>query len=145
MDVNKNKIVNHVINVTGVTKEQLMSNSRKQNIVISRYICMYFFLEYQKCSTASAGGYFNKDHATAIHARKVIRNRIEKINGKIPDKEVFEKIKNIRELIEKKPYEKTNTPPIFRRKVQAKKVQAMRYRIHASKSATRRLFVAMCS
>ncbi len=74
--------VAHVIDVVceyfGTTSELLAEKSRKQNIVQSRQIAMYFSKKYTKASLTNIGKRCgNKDHATVSHAVTTINNRIE--------------------------------------------------------------------
>ena len=52
-------------------------NSRKRNIVIPRQIAMYFIEKYLNVSLSVNGKYFNRDHATVIHALKCVNNIID--------------------------------------------------------------------
>jgi len=72
----------HVVDVVcdyfGTTPEQLSVKNRKQEIVQSRQIAMYFSKKYTKASLSVIGKQCgNKDHATVWHAVNTINDRIE--------------------------------------------------------------------
>lgn len=74
--------VAHVVDVVcdyfGTTPELLAVKNRKQEIVQSRQIAMYFSKKYTKASLTAIGKQCgNKDHATVSHAVKTIDDRIE--------------------------------------------------------------------
>lgn len=61
----------------GIKPSYLHVQSRKRELRETRQIIMYFAL-LNKCGTqAKIGGYFGRDHASAIHSRKVVNNMIE--------------------------------------------------------------------
>ena len=52
-------------------------NYRGREYVVARQLFIYFMLKYTKKTLREVGKYFNKDHATVIHARTTINNLIE--------------------------------------------------------------------
>ncbi len=78
----KNVSVEYITNIVcdyfGIGIDQLSLNSRKQQIVQSRQIAMYFSKKYSNVSLAIIGKQCgNKDHSTVHHACKTISDRIE--------------------------------------------------------------------
>jgi len=66
-----------------ITIEQLSSKDRKREQVIGRqigqYICLFIFNELlrKNLTLEYIGGFYNKDHATVLHSKKVISNYID--------------------------------------------------------------------
>ena len=70
------EIADTVCKVRGIDPEELKRKTRKQEIREARQIAMYFAL-LEGHSQSKAAGYFGLDHATAIHARKVVAEHME--------------------------------------------------------------------
>ena len=78
------QIENAVSECYGVTREQLQLKTRKRQIVEARQIAMYLSKEMikPKPSLKKIGYYFaDRDHATVLHASKVIQNFIDTENN----------------------------------------------------------------
>lgn len=71
-DANKiQSIILAVSDYTGILPEQIVSNTRKENIVRARHIAMWICRYYTRTSLQSIAACFNcKRHATVIHAAK---------------------------------------------------------------------------
>jgi|TARA_R100000482_G_scaffold59558_2_gene21640 chromosomal replication initiation ATPase DnaA len=54
-----------------IPREDLLGRSRKYDIVWPRSVCMVISQEAGYSSTAT-GKYFNRDHGTALHAKKTV-------------------------------------------------------------------------
>ncbi len=68
------KIVCHV---SGVSIEDLKSNSRKLEVVAARHVAMSLAYKYVRCSLTELGKYFgDKNHTTVIHARKSVQDKL---------------------------------------------------------------------
>lgn len=65
-----------VCNYFGVTKYEIMRNTREVDYCRPRQVCMYFYKLYTKYSLGKIGKIFGKDHATVIHSCKTINNLI---------------------------------------------------------------------
>lgn len=65
-----------VCECSGIEKEQLLETSkkRKRELVLARQVHMTFLNVTFGLSLSSAGNYYNKDHATVIHACKTIQS-----------------------------------------------------------------------
>ena len=62
----------------GVDPEILHIEGRQiTEFVLTRQIIMYFSFMYRCGTQFSIGAFFGRDHATALHAKKVINNLIE--------------------------------------------------------------------
>lgn len=70
-------IINKVSSLRGVNKDQMLSKSRKRELVQSRQECMYLLKKTNRYTFAEIGSLFNKDHTTAIHAIRTISNLLE--------------------------------------------------------------------
>lgn len=69
------KVVSEFYNIS---IENLCSKSRKRDIVQARQMVMYFAKKYTNLSLASIGSQIgNRDHATVLHAHKVIGDLLE--------------------------------------------------------------------
>ena len=67
-----------VCTTLNVSVENLISNSRKREIVQARQIAMYFAKKYTKDSLTSIGNVIGKrNHATVLHACKTVQDLIE--------------------------------------------------------------------
>lgn len=91
--------------------------TRKRDIVERRQVAIYILRNHTELSLSKIGGIFKKDHATALHAIRTIKNLIEvdkkimyyvasikvKINSifpvlDIPKKNVYEELVYVKEL-----------------------------------------------
>lgn len=68
------KIVAALFNVE---YEALFTISKKRPIVTARQVAMYIIKDKTKYSLAFIGSFFNRDHATVLHANKTIKNLME--------------------------------------------------------------------
>lgn len=70
----------HIIDIVckklNLTFAEINTKSRNRSLVIARQISMYIMLK-NNYSLSEAGSIFNKDHATALHARNAVSNLIE--------------------------------------------------------------------
>ena len=69
-------IINAVCNYRYVSFDFLVKTHKNRNkeLVLSRYLIMYFLGEYTNLSTTEIANKFNKDHSTYIHCVKSINN-----------------------------------------------------------------------
>ncbi|HPI31110.1 MAG TPA: helix-turn-helix domain-containing protein [Bacteroidales bacterium] len=68
-------IIARVCEKFGMTREQLTARTRKREIAEPRQVAMYI-LRGLGLSYAQVGSIFNKDHATAVYAKKHIENML---------------------------------------------------------------------
>jgi len=92
--ITKKDIINSVLNFFEITKEDLMSKSRKKKVSLPRQITMFLFKKELKMSYPEIGEYFQRDHTTALHAFNKIKNGIES-NSKL-NNDIEHIIKNFR-------------------------------------------------
>jgi len=78
-------IINVVTTSTKLNRQILMARSRRRDIVRARQIAMYLMNKYTKFSFKKIGFVFDRDHATVIHAKKVIKDAL---NGFDPELKV---------------------------------------------------------
>lgn len=82
----------------------LYTNTRKREYVFVRQLSMYFAKEYNLGTWACIGDRFGKDHATAMHSYKTIRNYIdtdkEKANKILIYKNQFDKLIKVNEKLD---------------------------------------------
>lgn len=64
----------------GISMEDLVSKSRKQNLVRGRQVAIYLSRKYTDQSIQSIGRSFNRYHATAIHAINVVEKSMREKN-----------------------------------------------------------------
>lgn len=57
--------------------ERLYAKSRQTDVRKVRQISMFFMKDFTELTWKQIGDYFNRDHATAMHAYKVVLNECE--------------------------------------------------------------------
>lgn len=88
------KVIKTIADFYELTEKDLMNNSRKKAMVRPRQIAMYVLRDDLKCSFPFIGEKLGKkDHTTAIHAYKKIKNELKTNQG------LEEELKLIRERI----------------------------------------------
>jgi len=91
-------IVDAVIKVTGVQKDELLGHSRERNLPFSRHLIYYFGTKFSGKSLVFISCYLNhKDHTTGISGIKRIQGFID-----TEDKETVDTIREINNLLNKK-------------------------------------------
>jgi len=75
--ITKKDIITSVIGFFELTKEELMSKSRKKKVALPRQVAMFLFKRELKMSYPEIGEYFNRDHTTALHAYNKINKDIQ--------------------------------------------------------------------
>jgi len=76
-ETNYEKIIDIVCRYYGTTFKTIKVISRDRNIAQTRQVCMYFGMLLKVGTQKEIASKFNRNHATAIHAKKVISNLIE--------------------------------------------------------------------
>ena len=69
-------IINVVTTASKLNRSILMTRSRRRDIVKARQIAMYLMGEYTKFTATKIGFVFDRDHATVLHARKVVKSAL---------------------------------------------------------------------
>lgn len=95
-NINLDSILEKVCFIYDLTKDQILSKSRKKNIVFPRQIAMYISnLMIPQISLKEIAVYYKrKDHTTVIHARKLIENQLKKDNLlRVNIKEIMDSLK----------------------------------------------------
>lgn len=67
-------IIRLVSNYFGIDEQDLRSKLRERNVVMVRQCLMWYFYNHLKYSYREAAEFFERDHATCIHACRVISN-----------------------------------------------------------------------
>lgn len=80
-------IVSIVTEVTGITKEQIMSKDRHVDLADARHIAIALCRNYSSIGVVNLGAIFNRDHSTIIHACTKTQGLIN--NDKIFTKKYF--------------------------------------------------------
>ena len=72
-------IFNNVCRLLNVDPVVVINNNskRKREYVIARQVTMTIFIMKKNYSQARAAAFFNKEHATAIHAMKTVKNLLD--------------------------------------------------------------------
>jgi chromosomal replication initiation ATPase DnaA len=83
----------------GITPSLLQDKTRKREIVFTRQTVIYFLHRYTRESLLKIGKHYGKDHATALHSIKVIKNLIE------TDRIIRTKIANYERIIKSNDYQ----------------------------------------
>lgn len=58
----------------GIDREQLYTRTRERQVVEARQMAMYLRVTRERSSYAAAGQPYDRNHATAIHAVRTVRN-----------------------------------------------------------------------
>jgi len=89
-------IFDSILQLTGITREQIESDDRSGNILFKRQLFHYFYMKANIGSLNSAGKQTKNHHSTVINSLKVVNNCIEYGNGwhKKTYEDVFEDLKN---------------------------------------------------
>lgn len=77
VDIQDEDVINVVSEVTGISKKDIRSTSRKAEVVLARNIVMYIMNVRLGQTTKKTGRFVNRDHATCIHAVKVMKGYID--------------------------------------------------------------------
>jgi chromosomal replication initiator protein len=80
VDIQDEDVINVVSDVTGISKKDILSTSRKCQIVLARNIVMYLMNVQLMKTTEKTGAFVNRDHTTCIHAVKVMKGYIDLYN-----------------------------------------------------------------
>lgn len=80
--------------VMGVTLQMAKSKTKIREAVAARQICMTVLLETTNMSSSVVGSFFNKDHATVLHAKRTVSNLYE------TDKEYAAKVDRVRKSVD---------------------------------------------
>lgn len=68
-----------------ITRDQILSSSRKAEFTLPRHIAMYLGIQYSNLNKSAIARYFRKsDHTTVINAERNIQKRIQKEMGFAP-------------------------------------------------------------
>lgn len=72
------EITKTVAEVFGIEYHLLFTKTRKRNVVVARQVAMYVIKKkVDTNSLANIGAFFNKDHATVLHAIRTVDNLME--------------------------------------------------------------------
>ena len=70
-------LISRVIKKYKITKEELLSDTRRRHIVEPRQIALFAMHKKYGYTSIAAGKYFDKDHATVLYAVKNIKGIME--------------------------------------------------------------------
>jgi chromosomal replication initiation ATPase DnaA len=70
------KVSGHVAREFRLTLEELQSRSREQRITFARQLAMFMAREITSAPFGLIGQHFNRDHSTAVHAHRLIEQRL---------------------------------------------------------------------
>ena len=85
-DLSSNTIQKAVADVFGVSLEEMAGKGRPQSIAVPRQIAMYLCRKMTKASLPEIAKWFDRTHATVVHAYKTVKGRMEtdpEINAKV--------------------------------------------------------------
>jgi chromosomal replication initiator protein len=71
------KIMVVVCNIYKIPINDIVSKSRKRNVVEPRQIIMYLLTKYTTLSLVSIGRLFNYDHSTVIYSRDTVKDMMD--------------------------------------------------------------------
>jgi len=69
-------IINVVTTASKLNRSVLMARSRRRDIVKARQIAMYLMGEYTNFTLKNIARLFDRDHATVLHAKKVVESAL---------------------------------------------------------------------
>lgn len=75
IDYDIESLIKVTCSVFDINIEDLKSKSQKRDLVIIRQILMWYFHRRLGLTQAKAGSIFGKEHATVVHACRVVDNR----------------------------------------------------------------------
>jgi len=68
------KILSLIEEQQGITKEFLLSPSRKGDVALIRAMCIHILLKVEKFGPLDVGAVLNRDHSTALHGEKLFKD-----------------------------------------------------------------------
>ena len=77
MNLSNNVIVSIVCKHYNLDVKRVMSKERYRELVTARQISMYLMRKYTNQTLKEVGGYFGRDHTTAVHALQTLSNLID--------------------------------------------------------------------
>lgn len=77
MNIQPTEIIEKVSEYYHPELEKLYSKSRQSDVRKVRQISMFFLRDFTKLTWQQISDYFNRDHATSLHAYKVVLNEFE--------------------------------------------------------------------
>lgn len=72
----QNRIITEACNYFHIQEKDLKSTSRKYEVVHARQIAMYLLREHCRFTFKKTADIFNRDHTTAIHSVKYIKDML---------------------------------------------------------------------
>jgi len=75
--ITADKIITIISDYFKIARCNLGIRSRNMLFVMPRHLAIYFIRENTNLSYREIGAYFNRDHATVIHAIKSVNNQVE--------------------------------------------------------------------
>ena len=69
------EVIKFISAQTGITTDEMLSRTRKRDIVTARMLCMYIFRTHLNMQWTEIGRIFHRDHSTAIHGVTVVSNQ----------------------------------------------------------------------
>ena len=71
------RLTKHVSYIHATTPDQVKSKTRIKNVKDARFECMYLLKKTTNMTLAYIGDYYNRDHASVLHAVQTIDNEQE--------------------------------------------------------------------
>lgn len=85
INIDAEELMYRVEYITGITIEMMRGKKKNKEIVMARHIAMYLIREFTPLNLSMIGRYFNRDHASVIHAVKKIKY----------EKEIYQDVQDI--------------------------------------------------
>lgn len=67
-------IINSACSIFSITEAELLSTSRRRDVVNARFACLFFVKEKTGWTITRVGKLFNRHHASVVHAMKKIED-----------------------------------------------------------------------
>tara|TARA_Y100001937_G_scaffold122491_1_gene183345 strand:+ start:38162 stop:39451 length:1290 start_codon:yes stop_codon:yes gene_type:complete len=77
--LNPQLILDTIVDICGVTREEILGNSRKMEIALPRHLAMYLAVHHSDLNKSAVARFFRRtDHSTVIHAERKIAMKLQK-------------------------------------------------------------------
>lgn len=72
-------ILESIVDICGISREEILGNSRKMEVALPRHLAMYLAVHYSDLNKSAVARFFQRtDHSTVIHAERKIAMKLQK-------------------------------------------------------------------
>ena len=87
-------IISKVAKFYGLTSDEILGRCRERRLIKARFISIYFIKQKTEFTLVTIGKIFNRDHASIIHALKIIQT-VKELHYETDLLEDLKKLSNI--------------------------------------------------